>query len=79
MNEAEDPDPNAANRLKPLPGSTTKKPDAPLGRVVPAKAPIPHTEVSLLSDKFKKKRDPNEDCHGAYLTQAASEEDSELF
>ena len=75
--ELEDPNPNAKNRLKPLPGSTTKKPEAPPQRKVPAKPPIEHTEVSLKSDKCRKKRDPNEDIHGAYLTQAYSESDDD--
>lgn len=67
--ETNDPNPDAANRLKPLPGSTTKKPVAPPQKVVAPKPHVESTEVSLKSDSCKKKRSSNEDASGSYLGQ----------
>ena len=66
--EAEGNDPDAPNRLQPKIGSTTMKPIPPPQRVIPPKVVPEHTEVSLISDKFKKARDDSEDIKGSYLT-----------
>ena len=64
-------DPN--NRLKPNPGSQTKKPEPPPQRKVPPKVSPEHTDVSQKSDKCRKKRAEVEDCSGHYLGQADTE------
>ena len=62
-----------SNRLKPDPGSQTKKPEPPPQRKVPPKVSPEHTEVSQKSDKCRKERPAVEDCSGHYLTQADNE------
>lgn len=71
--DSSDPDPNAANRLKPLPGSTTMKPTMPPQAAVEPKKSPDHTEISLKSDEYKKERDDNESTSGSFLGQGDCE------